>query len=68
MAWDTQTDPEFQEKLDWMKAFIDEELISLETILDRVSGDEWASVKRNLQGRVKEQGRSMVSMAGCCLE
>ena len=27
MAWDFQTDPEFQKKLDWAKEFVADELI-----------------------------------------
>ena len=30
MAWDFQTDPEFQQKLDWIQQFVEEELIPLE--------------------------------------
>jgi acyl-CoA dehydrogenase len=30
VAWDFQTDADFQTQLDWMRAFIDDELIPLE--------------------------------------
>ena len=33
VAWDFETDPEFEEQLEWMRAFIDTELIPLEPIL-----------------------------------
>ena len=33
MAWDFETDPEFEEQLQWMREFIDSELIPLEPIL-----------------------------------
>jgi alkylation response protein AidB-like acyl-CoA dehydrogenase len=56
MAWDFQTDPEFQAELDWMRAFIDDELIPLEPVLDELPPDEWLVVKRHLQERVKAQG------------
>jgi alkylation response protein AidB-like acyl-CoA dehydrogenase len=56
MAWDFQTDPEFQAQLDWMRAFIDEELIPLEPVLAELPRDEWLVVKRHLQDRVKAQG------------
>ena len=36
MAWDFETDPEFQQKLDWMRAFIDTELIPLEPVFRRI--------------------------------
>ena len=32
MAWDFSTDPEFQEQLDWMTAFVREEIWPLETL------------------------------------
>ena len=36
MAWDFQTDPEFQKKLDWAKDFVVNELIPLEPLLELV--------------------------------
>jgi acyl-CoA dehydrogenase len=56
MAWDFQTEPEFQEKLDWMRTFIDDVLIPLEPVLEELPKDEWARVKKHLQERVKAQG------------
>ena len=32
--WDFQTEPEFQEKLDWMDTFIREEIEPLDQVLD----------------------------------
>ena len=29
MAWDFETEPEFEEKLDWMRTFVREEIIPL---------------------------------------
>ena len=29
MAWDFETDPEFQEQLDWIREFIDTQIIPL---------------------------------------
>ena len=52
MAWDFETEPEFEEQLAWMRAFVDRELIPLEPIFDRISADEWA-VERHLQDQVK---------------
>ena len=34
MAWDFQTEPEFQQKLDWMDRFVREEIVPLEADLD----------------------------------
>jgi alkylation response protein AidB-like acyl-CoA dehydrogenase len=56
MAWDFETDPEFDEKLTWMREFIDTEVIPLEPILAELPASEWAAVKRMLQDRVKAQG------------
>ena len=33
MSWDFETEPEFEEQLAWMRAFIDDELVPLEPIL-----------------------------------
>ena len=51
MAWDFETDPEFAEKLTWMREFIDTEVIPLEPILSEVPTPEWTAVKRMLQDR-----------------
>jgi alkylation response protein AidB-like acyl-CoA dehydrogenase len=56
MAWDFETEPEFQQKLDWMRGFIDGELRPLEPILSEIPTEEWAAVKRHLQRQVKAQG------------
>jgi len=56
MAWDFETEPEFQQKLDWMRAFIEREIQPLEPILDEIPPDDWKLVKRHLQRRVKQQG------------
>ena len=56
MAWDFETEPEFEEQLAWMRAFIDRELIPLEPIFDELPADEWKVVKAHLQDQVKAQG------------
>ena len=33
MAWDFETDPEYQEKLDWADAFVREEVEPLDRVL-----------------------------------
>lgn len=56
MAWDFSTEPEFQSKLDWMRSFVDDELIPLELVihgLDQAQLDAlWAPFKQ----RVKQAG------------
>ena len=37
MAWDFSTEPEFEAKLDWMRSFVREEIIPLETLAERVA-------------------------------
>src|SRR4051812_44487896 len=56
MAWDFEAEPEFEEKLVWMRAFVDGELIPLEPIYDQLPAADWTVVKRHLQERVKAQG------------
>jgi alkylation response protein AidB-like acyl-CoA dehydrogenase len=56
VAWDFETDPEFEQELEWMRSFIDRELIPLEPILPELPPDEWSVVKAHLQGLVKERG------------
>ena len=33
MAWDFETEPEFEEKLEWMREFVKEEIIPLEEVV-----------------------------------
>ncbi len=54
MAWDFSTESEFEEKLAWMRGFIDDEILPLETL--ELSYDEVLSVIRPLQDEVKTRG------------
>ena len=56
MAWDFETDPEFQEQLDWMREFIDSEIVPLEPVLDELPADEWKVVRDHLRQQVKDRG------------
>lgn len=56
MAWDFQTDPAFQQKLDWVNDFVHNELIPLEPILADLSEEQWANVQAPLKQQVKDQG------------
>ena len=43
MAWDFSTEPEFAEKLEWMRGFVRDEIIPLETLdLDGVRASGYA--------------------------
>src|SRR5580700_3226548 len=54
MAWDFSTEPEFEEKLEWMRGFVREEVFPLETL--ELTYDQVRVVIRPLQEQVKEQG------------
>ena len=43
MSWDFSTEPEFERKLEWMGAFVREEVWPIETIFD---GDRPGAVDR----------------------
>ena len=44
MAWDFSTEPEFEAKLDWMRSFVREEIMPLETLADVWRSPRVASV------------------------
>ncbi len=54
MSWDFATEPEFEEKLQWMSTFVKEEVFPLE-VLD-VGFESLLSLMKPLQEKVKEQG------------
>ncbi|OAA27428.1 acyl-CoA dehydrogenase [Frankia sp. EI5c] len=54
MAWDFSTEPEFETKLTWMREFVRDEIIPLETLdLDRAT---FARITAPLKEQVREQG------------
>ena len=54
MAWDFSTEPEFEKKLAWMREFVREEILPLETL--DLSRDQYARITAPLKEQVKEQG------------
>ena len=54
MAWDFETEPEFEEQLAWMRRFMVEEIFVLETL--DLDYDRMLSVIEPLQAQVKERG------------
>jgi acyl-CoA dehydrogenase len=54
MAWDFSTEPEFEEKLRWMRDFVREEVFPLE-VLD-VDDQTFQRIVRSLQEKVKKHG------------
>ncbi len=55
MAWDFSTEPDFQSRLDWMAAFVREEIWPLETLLHELEWDGLMRAIRPLQEEVKRQ-------------
>ena len=60
MVWDFSTEPEFDEKLQWMRGFVREEIIPLETLEDRWRApggwEAFARATAPLKDEVKRQG------------
>src|SRR6476619_798179 len=56
MAWDFSTEPEFQEQLDWMRAFVREEIWPIETIFGDLGDDAFRRLIAPLQDQVRERG------------
>ena len=52
--WDFSTEPEFQEKLDWIERFMEDEVYPLETLA--LDEDQLARATAPLKQRVKEAG------------
>ena len=53
MAWDFSTEPEFEEKLQWMREFVRDEIIPLETL--GLPYERLQEVVRPLQEQVKQK-------------
>lgn len=56
MAWDFSTDPDFQTELDWMRHFVDEQLIPLELLIHGLNQAELDALWAPLKQVVKERG------------
>jgi len=54
MAWDFSTEPEFEEKLAWMRSFVREEIIPLETL--ELDHETFRAIVKPLQEQVKDMG------------
>jgi acyl-CoA dehydrogenase len=55
MAWDFSTEPEFEEKLAWMRGFVKDEVWPLEVIAGDVDRETFMRVVRTLQDEVKQR-------------
>ncbi len=56
MSWDFSTEPEFEAKLEWMRAFVREHVWPLETLYDELGWEGLRRAGRPLQEQVKRQG------------
>ncbi|MBA2350159.1 MAG: acyl-CoA dehydrogenase family protein [Solirubrobacterales bacterium] len=54
MAWDFETDPEFERELAWMRGFVREEILPLETL--HLDHETFARIAAPLKEQVKERG------------
>ena len=54
MAWDFETEPEFEEKLEWMRGFVRDEIFPIETL--ELTYDQVVELIKPLQAQVKERG------------
>ena len=57
MAWDFETDPEFQQKLDWMEGFVRDEIMPLETLAQHWRTPEGRQVFAKTVAPLKEEVR-----------
>jgi acyl-CoA dehydrogenase len=55
MAWDFETEPEFERKLEWMRRFVKDEVYPLEVIAPEVTDEQFLRLIRPLQQEVKAQ-------------
>jgi acyl-CoA dehydrogenase len=56
MGWDFATDPEFEEHLEWMRAFVREEIWPIEAIEHELDQAQLDRIYAPLHARVKERG------------
>jgi acyl-CoA dehydrogenase len=56
MAWDFSTEPAFQEQLDWMRAFVREEIWPLETVAGDMTREQLDRAYAPLLEQVKARG------------
>ena len=54
MAWDFETEPEFEEQLVWMRGFVREEIMPIETL--DLSHDQALTFIKPLQDQVRDRG------------
>jgi Acyl-CoA dehydrogenase, middle domain/Electron transfer flavoprotein FAD-binding domain/Acyl-CoA dehydrogenase, N-terminal domain len=55
MSWDFSTEPEFERKLEWMRAFVREEAWPIETIFEETDQEQLDRIYAPIQAEVKRQ-------------
>ena len=55
MAWDFSTEPEFDVKLDWMRSFVRNEIMPLETLAEQWRSDEGRATFKRITDPMKEE-------------
>ncbi|MGH2913773.1 MAG: acyl-CoA dehydrogenase family protein [Solirubrobacteraceae bacterium] len=55
MAWDFSTEPEFERKLEWMRAFVRDQIWPLETLTDELGWEGLQRAAAPLQDQVRQQ-------------
>jgi acyl-CoA dehydrogenase len=56
MAWDFQTDPEFQQELDWIRQIVVDEIEPLDLVKHRMSREAWGRASEPIKQQVKARG------------
>ncbi len=59
MAWDFETDPEFQKELDWIDEFVRDEVEPLDQVIEEpydLGHPNFQKLVRPLQKKVKQRG------------
>ncbi|HEY5431129.1 MAG TPA: acyl-CoA dehydrogenase family protein [Solirubrobacteraceae bacterium] len=56
MPWDFATEPEFERQLEWMRAFVREQVWPLETLMDELGWDGLRRAAKPLQDQVRAKG------------
>ncbi len=56
MAWDFCTEPEFQEKLDWIREFVEEEIMPLELVSRELTQPQLDALLAPFRQKVKDAG------------
>jgi acyl-CoA dehydrogenase len=56
VAWDFSAEPDLQHKLDWIKKFVDDELLALEPLLPELPSKEVKRLLDPLKQQVRDQG------------